>query len=467
MSTQPGKRAIVIGSGMAGLLAARMLADHFEQVILLERDIFPPPGENRKGVPQGRHTHVLLERGRRIMEEYLPGLTADLTRLGAVNIADVSLSMRWFRSGAYHRPGASGIAGIGVSRPTLEVAVRRRVLALTNVHAREGCNVTGLLTTPDNDRVTGVRLVDRQAGTAEESVLADLVVDASGRGSRSPAWLEKLGYGRPAEDEVRIGLGYTTCYYRRRPEHLPGLHGIVFFITPPGKRMGVMLAQDGDRWVVTLGGYLGDHAPTDYTGFLEFARSLAAPDIYNLIKGAELLGEPVSHKFPANLRHHYEELPRFPQGYLVFGDALCSFSPIYGQGMTVAAMEAAALGECLATGHESLAGRFFAKAGPIIDLSWNTTVGNDLSIPEVQGRRTPMIRFLNWYIGKLHRAAHADARLSIAFLKVINMVAPPPTILHPRIVWRVLQGNLWPGRRNASPAEIRHSPPPESVTTNR
>ncbi len=452
---------------MAGLLAARVLADYFEQVVLLERDSFAAPGENRKGVPQGKHTHVLLERGRRIMEECLPGLTADLVALGAVNIADVSLSVRWFHSGGFHQPGASGISGIGVSRPTLEAAVRRRVLSLPNVRARENCSVLGLVTTPDRSRVRGVRLVDRQAGSAEQTMLADLVVDASGRGSRSPAWLEKLGYGRPAEVEVRVGVGYTTCFYRRRPEHIPGLSGIVIFTTPPVKRMGVMLAQDGDRWVVTLGGYLGDHAPTDYPHFLEFARSLATPDIYNFIKGAKALGEPVAYKFPANLRHRYEELPRFPQGYLVFGDALCSFNPIYGQGMTVAAMEAVALGECLATGQGHLAGRFFAKASSIIDLSWSSTIGNDLSFPEVQGRRTPMIRFLNWYIGKLHGAAHADAHLSIAFLKVINMVAPPPTILHPRIVWRVLQGNLWPDRRNASTSEIRHSPPPESVTTNR
>jgi 2-polyprenyl-6-methoxyphenol hydroxylase-like FAD-dependent oxidoreductase len=446
-TTQPGKKVIVIGASMAGLLAARALADHFEQVTLLERDIFPPPGENRKGVPQGRHTHVLLERGRRIMEEYLPGLTADLAGLGAVNIADVSLSVRWFRSGAYHRPGASGISGIGVARPTLEAAFRQHVLALPNVHAREDCNVTGLLTTPDKGRVTGVRLVDRRAGTGEESLLADLVVDASGRGSRSPAWLEKLGYSRPAEDEVRVGLGYTTCYYRRRPEHLSGLKGVVQLPTPPNKRMGVIMAQDGDRWVVTLGGYLGDHAPTNYTGFLEFARSLATPDIYNLIKGAELLSEPVAHKFPANLRHRYDKLARFPDGYLVFGDALCSFNPIYGQGMTVAALEAVALGECLAQGHAHLARRFFAEAGPIIDLAWSTTVGNDLSNPEVEGQRTPMVRFLNWYIDKLHKAAHTDAVLSIAFQKVINMVAPPPTILNPAIAWRVMKGNLRLGQR--------------------
>jgi 2-polyprenyl-6-methoxyphenol hydroxylase-like FAD-dependent oxidoreductase len=442
-----GKEVVVIGASMAGLLAARVLADHFEQVTLVERDRFPAPGANRKGVPQGKQTHVLLERGRQIMEEYLPGLTDELAGLGAANIADFSFNVGWFHSGGYHQPGVSGISGVGVSRPTLEASVRARVLALPNVRAIEGCSVLGLLTTADKRRVTGVRLAGRQAGDAEETLTADLVVDAGGRGSRSPAWLEEMGYPRPAEEEVRIGLGYTTCYYRRRPDHIPGRDGIVMLATPPDKRMGAMLAQDGDRWVVTLGGYLGEHAPTDYQGFLESARKLPAPDIYNLIKRAEPLGEPVAYKFPANLRRRYDKLARFPERYLVLGDALCSFNPIYGQGMTVAAMEAVALGECLADGRERLARRFFAKASQIIDVSWSAAVGNDLAFPEVVGPRTPMVRFLNWYLRKLHLAAHHDAQVSIAFLKVINMVAPPPTILQPRIVWRVIKGNLGSGQR--------------------
>jgi 2-polyprenyl-6-methoxyphenol hydroxylase-like FAD-dependent oxidoreductase len=466
MSKQTDKRSkevVVIGASMAGLLAARVLADHFEQVTLVERDTFPPPGVNRKGVPQGKHTHVLLERGRQIIEEYLPGLTDELARLGAASVADASLNVRWFHSGAYHRPGTSGISALGVSRPTLEGAVRACVLALPNVRAIEGCSVSGLLTTAGQRRVTGVRL----AGGGEETMTADLVVDAGGRGSRSPAWLEEMGYARPPEEEVHIGLGYTTCYFRRRPEHMPGRDGILILVTPPDKRMGVMLAQDGDRWVVTLGGYLGHHAPTDYQGFLEFARRLATPDIYSLIKRAEPLGEPVAHKFPANLRRRYDKLARFPEGYLVLGDALCSFNPIYGQGMTVAAMEAVALGECLADGREWLARRFFAKASQIIDVPWGAAVGNDLGFPEVEGPRTPMVRFLNWYLAKLHMAAHSEAQVSIAFLKVINMVAPPPTILHPRIVWRVMKGNLWSGQRKASASEERVSPQPESVSTNR
>jgi 2-polyprenyl-6-methoxyphenol hydroxylase-like FAD-dependent oxidoreductase len=431
---------------MAGLLAARVLVDHFDEVILLERDTFPAPGENRKGVPQGKHTHVLLEGGRQIMEKYFPGLTDELTQQGAVHIADASLNVRWFHSGGYHLPGASGIPGVGVSRPTLEALVRQRVLAWPNVRTMQDCNVSGLATTDGNiqgrGHLSGVRMIDRRTGSAEAILEASLVVDAGGRGSRSPTWLEDLGYARPQVEEIEIGIGYTTCFYRRKPEHLPGLEALIILAAPPAKRLGVLLAQDGDRWVVTLGGYLGEHAPGDHPGFLEFARSLPAPDIYNLVKEAELLREPVAYTFPANLRRHYEKLDRFPEGYLVIGDALCSFNPIYGQGMTVAAMEAAALGECLAGSRDRLARRFFFKASRIIDIPWNTAVGNDLSYPEIKGPRTPIVRFLNWYISKLHLAAHYDAQVSIAFLKVINMVASPTSILYPRIVWHVLKGNL-------------------------
>jgi hypothetical protein len=251
-------------------------------------------------------------------------------------------------------------------------------------------------------------------------------------------------------EETRIGVGYTSRYYRRLPEHIPGLHSIVVMATPPNKRGGVLMAQEGNRWVVSVGGYLGDHAPTDHHGFLEYVRSLATPDIYDVIKDAEPFGEPISYKFPANLRHRYEKLNRFPEGYLVLADALCSFNPIYGQGMTVAAQEAVALGECLANDRGQLARSFFARASKILEVPWGAVIGNDLRFPEVEGRRTPMVRFINWYMGKLHIAAQADARVSIAFLKVINMVASPPSVMHPRIAWRVLKGNIWRGQRGGS-----------------
>jgi 2-polyprenyl-6-methoxyphenol hydroxylase-like FAD-dependent oxidoreductase len=212
--------------------------------------------------------------------------------------------------------------------------------------------------------------------------------------------------------------------------------------TPPDKRLGVLLAQDGNRWVLTVGGYLGEHAPTDARGFMEAVRELPTKDIYQVVSDAEILGEPVPYTFPINLRRRYDKLGDFPDGYLVIGDALCNFNPIYGQGMTVAALEAQALDSCLAKNRGNLSRDFFTKASKIIDIAWDAAVGTDLSYPEVEGERTAFIRFINWYIGKLHIAAQTDSQVSTAFLKVINMLAPPPSILHPRIIWRVIKGNL-------------------------
>jgi 2-polyprenyl-6-methoxyphenol hydroxylase-like FAD-dependent oxidoreductase len=460
-----GGNAIVIGASMAGLLTARILADHFGKVTLLERDTFPAPGLNRKGVPQGRHIHVLLERGRQVMETYFPGLSDTLAGLGAVTIPDTSLNVRWFHSGAYHQPGASGFPSLGVSRPTLEAALRERVLQLPNVQVVEDVNVTGLLTTSSHSRrVTGVSMINRRTGGGREELVADLVVDASGRGSRTPIWLEELGYQRPEVEEVRVGMGYATCFYPRQLEQLPGIEGIVLMATPPDRRLAVLLAQDGNRWVLTIGGYLNEHVPTDYQGYLRAARDLPTPDIYNLIKDIQPLGEPVAYKFPANLRHHYESLASFPEGFLVIGDALCSFNPIYGQGMTVAALESVALRQCLAEGDNDLTRRFFVKASEIIDDSWNAAVGTDLGFAEIEGPRTPMVRFLNWYMGKVHIAAHTDALVSIAFLKVINMLAAVQTILHPRIIWHVLKGNLWPAGQEAG--EVQELSQPRSTAKN-
>jgi 2-polyprenyl-6-methoxyphenol hydroxylase-like FAD-dependent oxidoreductase len=446
-----GKTAVVIGASMGGLLAARALASHYEQVTVLERDAFPAPGENRKGVPQGRHAHALLVQGLQAIEASFPGLTDQLVAQGA-DYGDVSAKARWWHEGGYHQPCTSGHNAINVSRPLLEATVRMRLLELPNVRVVERCDVLGLIATPGRDRVIGVRLLRRKAGSAEESLMADLVVDASGRGSRGPAWLEELGYERPQEESVKIGVTYTSCEYRRRPEHLPGVVALIVAASPRNRRGGVLLSQEGDRWMLTLAGYLGEQPPLNHAGLCEYARSLAAPEIYEVIKGAEPLGDPVAHKIPSNLRRRYERLARFPQGYLVLGDALCSFNPTYAQGMSVAALEASALDACLEQGDEELAARFFTRASAIIDMPWSTAVGNDLRLPEIEGPRSAMTRFVNWYVATLHRAAHHDPLLSVAFLKVINLIEPPPSLMRPALMWRVLRGNL---RRRAggSPAD--------------
>jgi len=437
-----GQHAIVIGASMGGLLAARALSDFYAVVTVLERDTFPLSDVPRKGVPQGRHAHGLLARGRSVIENFFPGWTNEVVACGGVR-GDIAGDVNWVGHGVTIKSAPSELVGLLASRPVLEGNVRRRLMALPNVRVIENCAVQELIADDSKTTIKGVRV--RIGNGAEHAIMADLVVDASGRGSPSPAWLHSFGFARPEEERIEIGIGYTTRVYRRRPTDLNGKLAVVIAGSGPNWRNGTILYQTEDRWIVSIGGYFGDHAPDDDQMFAAYAGSLPTTDIYDIVAHAEPLSDFVRYRYPANLRRRYERLARFPKGYLVFSDALCSFNPVYGQGMTVAAQEAALLRECLEAGDSDLARRFFTGASTVIDTPWDIAVGNDLRHPNVQGPRSPKVRFVNWYIGKLHMAARHDAKLAAAFLEVANLEAPPTRLLQPDIAMRVIRGNF--GRR--------------------
>lgn len=435
-----GQRAIVIGGSFAGLMAARVLSDHFERVTLIERDEINDRPEARKGQPQVRHPHTVLANGLNVLTRYFPDLP-DALRKGGASITDVGTAIRWHVSGGYRRQFKSGVYFALASRPFLEWEVRRRVLSLPNVSAVDRSTVTALLSSGEGGRVTGVRTLRRDGNSREEE--SELVIDAAGRGSAGPRWLEALGYAGPEENAVKIGLGYTTRIYRRRPGDLVGAELIIIAAAPPGaKRAGLFVPMEDDRWNVSLVGWGGDHAPADEAGFLEFARGLAAPDIYNILPRLEPLTEFFHHKTPSNLRREYQKLTRFPGGYLVLGDAIASFNPIYAQAMSSAAMQVAVLDEVL-TGPgplDTLWKPFFKRAAKVVDLPWALAAGQDFNFPETRGRKSRGTDLKNAYLAKLQRATHRDTVVYGVFLKVNNLLVPRARLFQPPIMWRVLRG---------------------------
>lgn len=449
MQTTQATQAIVIGGSMAGLLTARVLSNHFTQVTLLERDEIRDQPEARKGQPQTRHLHGLLAKGLETMLTYFPTLVEELQAGGAL-VTDMGQGMRWHTFGGYRRQFKSGMNGALMSRPFLEWQIRRHVLALPNVRLIDQCDVEGLTMSANGPSVTGVTIRHRVGDQQVTTLTADLVVDASGRGSASPKWLAQLGYAKPGESFVKANVGYATRLYRRRPGDLEGAELLMIAPDAPhGKRTGLIFPMEGDRWICTLGGWAGDHPPTDEAGFLAFAQSLPAPDLAQMLKRLEPISEIIPHKFPGSLRRHYETLSRFPEGYLVLGDAICSFNPVYGQGMTSAAMQAAALDQLL-TARSSLAGLwrdFFNAAAKVVEIPWQLAVGEDFRFAETEGKKPAGVDLINGYVAKVHQATHHDTEVYTAFLKVMNLMAAPTSLFHPKILWRV----LWGRRRVQTP----------------
>ena len=457
MGNLSGRHAVVIGGSMAGLLAARVLSNHFEQVTVIEQDSFSDRPEARRGQPHALHLHGLLGKGLEIMTDYFPDLPQALVAEGAL-LVDMGQTMRWYCSGGYRARVSFKPEGIICSRPLLEWQIRRRVVALAKVAIRDGCKVKGLIADGEGHRITGVDCIQRNTAQPVR-ITADLIIDATGRSSRGPQWLKHLGYHAPEESQITCHIHYTTRLYHR-PSEANADWTYISTNPPSGKRMGVAFPIEGNRWIVSLGGQHGEQAPTDEAEFLAYAKSLPAPDVYDIIRNSEPLSNFHPYGFPTSLRRHYESLRQFPEGYLVLGDAVCSFNPIYGQGMTSAALQAAALDHLLTVRQGELQGisqPFFRKIARVIDNSWQTAAAEDFRFPETQGKKVPGTDLINRYVTGVHRATHADPVVGEAFLKVLNMIAPPASLFHPNIMLRVLRQSLFRVRPSTSQS-IAESP---------
>jgi 2-polyprenyl-6-methoxyphenol hydroxylase-like FAD-dependent oxidoreductase len=448
--------AVVIGAGMAGLAAARVLAHRFDRVTVVDRDSLPAGAESRRGVPQGAHPHALLAVGRTALEDLFPGLTDELVELGARWIDVVRDAIVWQLDG--HRVRAeSGINVLCMSRPLLESCVRRRLQALPNVEFRADTAVAGLFGSP-GEQVSGVELADG------EKLPAALVVDASGRGSRSGSWLRELGFPAAPESVITVRMHYTTRLIRGRSDRLGGPGMLVAAESPPGhRRYGAAFPVEGDEWFVTLGGYHGDRAPTDPAGFQRFADELPEPSIAELLRGAEPLRGPVTYSFPASRRRHFERLRQVPAGYVAVGDALCSFNPVYGHGMTVAALESIMLGECLdqrGSTDASLARDFYRRSAGLVDVAWDMAASADFAYPDTTGPRPRGLAVTHWYQRRIVWATHVSAEVSDAIIRVQHLLEPATILLRPTMVAKVLRAAR--RARRAQPATTHRAAPDRS-----
>lgn len=447
-----GDHAVVLGGSMAGVLAARVLTDRYRKVTVVDRDRFPAVGMRRKGVPQDRHIHALQTLGKRTIDELFPGMAAELVDQGAV-AGDWGRDVITCFSGHRLRLVDAGLDLLALSRPLLEGHLRARLATLPGVALLQGCDVQGLVFDPAGTRVAGARVLRRDAGGVEEALHADLVVDATGRASRLPHWLEAAGYAVPEVDETGLEVAYTSCRFPRLPSD--EAYAIIVGANPPdGRRGGGAIAVEGDSWVVTLGGVLGEQAPTDLDGFVAYAATLSIPDVYDLVRDREPLGDPVLMRYPTSRRRRYERLERFPERLVVTGDALCSFNPVYGQGMSVAAAEALALRDCLEDLPETIGPRVLAAAAPVVDDAWGMAWSGDAQfLPELAVQRSWPERLVARYQGRLVEAAAHDPVVSRAFREVMAMVARPPSLVRPRVAARVLAGS-WGRHRRRRGAEL-------------
>lgn len=442
------KRAVVIGASMAGLLAARALADTFTHVTVIDRDTLPDKPENRRGVPQGKHLHGLLARGLTILDDLFPGFEEEMVSAGAIQ-ADIQADIHWYLDGHLLKPDPSGLIGISVTRPLLEFKVRQRVAALPGVEIIDNCDVLNLTTTGDRRRVTGVGTMSRDDGAAATTIEADLVVDASGRGSRTPTWLEELGYETPPEVKMTVNTTYVTRLYRREPHHFNGRPATSVGGYPGSPGSGTMFAIENDLFIFTTGGIFGKQVPMDDQGLLEFTKELPSSLYADFLPTATRVGEPIKTRYPASSRRYYEKLKDFPAGLVVVGDAVCSYNPVYGQGMSVAAIEAQLLRNLLKDGSDDLAKRLFRAAAKAVDTAWTISTGSDMRFAESEVKPPLASQLTNRYLSRLYRVAEHDAVVAKAFLRVLNLMDAPEQLFAPAVLKRVLR----PAKRSDATAQ--------------
>jgi 2-polyprenyl-6-methoxyphenol hydroxylase-like FAD-dependent oxidoreductase len=452
IATNSRKHALVIGSSMAGLLAARVLSDYFEQVTIVESDFLPTRPEWRKGVPQSHHVHVLLTTGLKILEQLFPGLPNELAAVGAPRI-DWTADFPVLQLGGWAPRFSSNLKMRASSRNLLEWSIRNRLVVDNKVRFLQGTQVIGLLSDTSNTCVTGVRVRARHDHDLAE-LSANLVVDTSGRNSLTPQWLTELGYASPEETVINSFLGYASRWYQR-PTHFPSDWQAVYVLPKPPhqKRGGGVYSVEENRWIATLVGVGRDYPPTDEAGFLDFARTMRSPVVYEVLKDAKPLSPIYGYRRTENRLRHYEKLSHLPENFIVIGDAVCAFNPIYGQGMSVAALGALTLNRCLKQQHRGdlvgLSKRFQKQLAKVNTTPWLIATGEDLRWQTTEGGRPNLVtRLLHRYFDEVTLLAVESPYTYKVWSEVMHLEKPPTAFFQPGILARLLYSAIYPRRES-------------------
>ena len=438
--------AIVIGGSIAGLTAARVLSDHFARVTVIERDRLQGNTDFRKGTPQARHAHALLLRGLQLLEQLFPGLEKDLLAQGAVQI-NPGKEQEAMIQGQWLPQFETDLRPVACSRILLEQAIYQRLASFPQITLLEEWEVTALLTDGQRTQATGVLCRDRKQTGVVDELLADLVVDASGRNSDTPKWLTRLGYTAPRESVVNSFPGYATRVFEIPAGFAANWKSLVVFpIAPDRKRGAVVLPMEGNRWHVTLFGMAGDHPPTDEAGYMAFAQSLATSRVYEALRQARPQSPISGYRKAENRLYHYHELPRYLERLIVLGDAVYALNPVYGQGMTVAAMGSLKFGqllqECSAKGDlMGLPEKFQKALGQIVTGPWQMATSEDMRWPGTEGAQALDFptRMVQKYMNLVMVAMGYNPKVTAQFFRVQQMVDEPTALFHPRMILEVFK----------------------------
>jgi 2-polyprenyl-6-methoxyphenol hydroxylase-like FAD-dependent oxidoreductase len=467
-----GSHAVVLGGSLAGFLAARILADHFDKVTILERDAYLETTEVRKGIPQANHVHGLLLRGRQVLEDLFPGLQDEMIAAGAP-LVDMAQDVPWYTRAGWGVRFSSGLKVLSFTRPMLDLHVRRRLAENPKIEICDQMDVLGLVRDPNENRIAGVLVSARNPESDRriaKQLRADLVLDATGRASRAPRWLKDLGYEPPKETVISAHLGYASRLFRI-PENFNGDWTCAFVqAAPPERRRGgILFRVEGDRWLITLIGGGRDYPPGDEQGFLEFAESLPVPIIADAIRTAEPVAPIRTHRATENRLRHFDKVRNLPENFLVLGDAVCAFNPVYGQGMTIAALGVLTLRQCLEEQKSlhrdgslcGLARRFQKQLAKVNKAPWLMATGEDYRYREaVGGKPGVMTRFMHWYMDRVLRLATRDVEVRSVLLKVFSMLLPPKALFRRGVLFQVLREGVKPVRtsheRSQSVRQIKY-----------